>query len=342
MLGEYTLFLDESTDKNKLLIAGAIIKNTEISRLSEEIHEVKKIIWDESFLQSNCPILHCTELNYVYNNRKNPNFKTAKGHYNTLVGKGKEEIKEIYDKVYIKLATILKNFNITTLCCCIDIEKYNDLYSISKQKSLLNDFYDICLQSLLESYTHFLHCNSAGGSIVYESRNGSGSISPKDPDHQMMNTFYRIKVNNQGIQNINTKDVCFRIRNISIEGKPDNNAGLQLADFIAFNYMKLIKTTDTSQQTDFMKRIYLETYNGNFDLKSRDVRSYWGLKLLPIDFEKMDSLLAEKRRLSRSNDHLKNERNSLKKKNELIIKEKRAIQNELAELQQKILQGSTN
>ena len=71
---KYTLFLDESNDKDKglIFVAGFAIPNSQLELFSDYILDIKKLIWDEDYINNNTTILHCTELRTIYNNRRNP------------------------------------------------------------------------------------------------------------------------------------------------------------------------------------------------------------------------------------------------------------------------------
>ena len=49
---EYTLYLDESTseDKNFICVGGFAIKNDDITLLRERMNKIRKIIWDEEYI----------------------------------------------------------------------------------------------------------------------------------------------------------------------------------------------------------------------------------------------------------------------------------------------------
>lgn len=71
---KYTMFLDESSDKDKgiLLVAGFTIPNSQLDLFTNSILDVKRIIWEDDYIKNNTTILHCTELKTIYSNRRNP------------------------------------------------------------------------------------------------------------------------------------------------------------------------------------------------------------------------------------------------------------------------------
>lgn len=112
---KYTLFLDESSDKDKgiLLVAGFAIPNSQLDIFSNSILDVKRIIWEEDYIKDNTTILHCTELKTIYSNRRNPDLYRYinRPEYKLFKKMDHTHIKDIYDKIYIKLCEIIKTFD---------------------------------------------------------------------------------------------------------------------------------------------------------------------------------------------------------------------------------------
>ena len=57
---KYTMFLDESSDKDKgiLLVAGFTIPNSQLDLFTNSILDVKRIIWEDDYIKNNTTILH--------------------------------------------------------------------------------------------------------------------------------------------------------------------------------------------------------------------------------------------------------------------------------------------
>lgn len=155
---EYTLFLDESYDDNTDLfcIAGCIIKNSDLNIVSNKIESIKQLIWTPTEISSLSPILHSTELNIAYKNRNNSQIsRFTNGAYTVFNTKTKEEITDCYQNVYKNFSLLMKNQEITTLCCIIDRKKFRSYYALPNEPRLIDDWYDIAMQEILEAYTHF-------------------------------------------------------------------------------------------------------------------------------------------------------------------------------------------
>ena len=334
MITEYTLFLDESYDDDTevFCIAGCIVKNSDLKKLEDSIRNIKTLIWTEDEIETMCPVLHSTDLNYVYKNRKNDSIRTYKlGAYNVLAQKDHLEIKGIYDKVYDKLSVLMKTQDIVTLCCIIDRKKFKTYYSVPTQPRLLDDWYDIAMQEIIESFTHYLCAVNGIGSVMYEARNNANANQSSSPDNKMFHNFCKIKVNGKGISYITNRTIYDRIRFLDIVTKKEDQVGLQLADFIAFNYIKWFQRQE-KDRTDFMKKIHAASYNGNYALEDYDFRACWGTRILPNDVLRVKRLEDEIKTLKKAYDNLKRDRNKKNRQLEKVKMEKKKVQKEYDEL----------
>lgn len=338
MKDEYVLFLDESEFKTlkNFVIAGFAIKKDNISLLEQGLEEIKRIIWDDEYIKANNPILHCTDLQNVFSNRKTKTPSKLKKEYCDLIKKSKKEIEQIYNQVYGRMAQLLKQTNATVFSCIIKLQPLQNLFYIDETHNgihLIDDKYNIALQKVIENYTHYLYVSDGYGDVVYESRNSSGENSAKSPDIKLINVYHKIQANNKGIVYTNSEIIQSRNRTIITLSKHDNLAGLQLADFVAYNINKLVDCKVKQQITDFMKQIHRISYNGGRSLEEIDQRAFWGMRILPSYFQIQElnesnlSLANSNKALANSNHNIKKERNRLKK----TIEEKEIQINQLEE-----------
>lgn len=318
MKEEYILYLDES-EQNKtenFAIAGLAIKKADIPILDEEISKVKQLIWNDEYIRDNSPILHCSELNKVFSERKKSHHSYHyKKPYIQLTAKTPEEIQRIYEQIYGRLSKIIRKLDITIFSCIIITKQLRELFFLDEThdgRHMIDDKYNIALQKIIENYTHFLNCVDGCGDVIYESRNNIGENSMKSPDIKLINNFHQIHANNRGIMYINNKIIRERNRVFSTSNKSNDIAGLQLADFVAYNILKLSTIIDPNQITDFMKQIHRKSYNGGRLLEEKDQRSFWGMRILP-SYPTIHELTTSKKRLINANANLKKERNALKK-----------------------------
>ena len=87
MKDEYVLYLDESEFKSSktFAIAGIAVKKDDICILEQGLEEIKRLIWDEQYIIDNAPVLHCTELQKVFDNRRTVDILGVKEEYQETV-----------------------------------------------------------------------------------------------------------------------------------------------------------------------------------------------------------------------------------------------------------------
>lgn len=154
--------------------------------------------------------------------------------------------------------------------------------------------------------------NDGYGDVIYESRNTIGENSSKSPDVKLINVYHKIQANNKGIVYTNSTAIQNRNRTIVAYSKNENIAGLQFADFVANNIIKLEGCTNKGQITDFMKQIHRISYNGGHSISEKDQRSFWGMRVLP-SYLRMEKLIQENKTLKNAYDNLKKERKRQKR-----------------------------
>ena len=244
MKDEYVLYLDESEFKRSMTfaIAGIAIKKDNIGLLEKEIAEVKKLIWDEEYITLNNPVLHCTELEKVFVKRNSDDITGIRPEYQELKKRKSEDIEKIYTRVYGKISQALRKSGATVFSCIIKIQQLRALFFLDENHNgihLIDDQYSIALQKIIENFTHYLSVNDGYGDVIYESRNNIGENSAKSPDIKLINVYHKIQANNKGIVYTDSAAVQNRNRTIVTYSKSENIAGLQFADFVAYNIIKL-------------------------------------------------------------------------------------------------------
>lgn len=150
------------------------------------------------------------------------NISGVKEEYQEFIKKSDDEIEKIYYQVYGRIAQLLKKAQVTVFSCIIKIQQLNDLFFLDKGHNgihLIDDKYNIALQKIIESYTHYLSANDGYGDVVYEARNSTGENSAKSPDIKLTNVYHKIQANNKGIVYTDSKVVQSRNRTIVILSK---------------------------------------------------------------------------------------------------------------------------
>ena len=205
--------------------------------------------------------------------------------YRVLANKVNDDIRCIYNRIYQELCLILKHIDITIFCCVINKNNYKYLYD----GKYIDDFYDICIETIIENYIHFLDDNNAVGSIVYEARNSPNRNDSNSLDVKMFNNFCAIKLQNKGMPNLTLKSTCYRLRNFTFQRKSGENLCLSFADFIVYNVSKM-QHIEPENRNEFMKKIYNASYNGNNRIEDKDLRDYFGIRVIPFDIIKFKDL----------------------------------------------------
>ena len=171
-MDEYTLYLDESKNKERtlFLIGGIIIKNSQICTLANAINGAKKCIWSEQYIINNHPALHCVELSTIKDSRNNKKFLSTYFNlhptFSILGQKSSNEIRVVYDNIYNILCKTIKDIDCITIGCLINIEKFKYIYGeITHPKEDL--FFEVAMQEIIENYSHFLYTTKSVGNIVY-------------------------------------------------------------------------------------------------------------------------------------------------------------------------------
>lgn len=321
---EYTLFLDESIseDKNFICVGGFAIKNDDIPLLKEKMEKVRSIIWDENYIKNNNPVLHSTELNVIYKNRANDYLESYITHdeYRIFIGKNSKEIRQVYNSIYQELCLILKLLGITVFSCVINKENYEYLYD----NKHVDDYYHVCLESIVENYIHFLNDCNGVGSIIYEARNNPYRNDSYSPDARMYNTFCAMKLENKGMINLTQKSTLIRLRTFNYQRKSGDNLCLAFADFVIYNISKM-QHIEPNNRTEFMNKIYNSAYNGNYDVLVKDLRDYFGIRILPTDVRLLQRLKAQNKVMKKKIKNQTNNINKLYRKNKKLIEEKEQL-----------------
>ncbi len=263
MSSEYTLYLDESkTVDNIFVIGGFACHIREEKAIEERLSELKKKIW------------------------KNPeNRKTKVFHATDYIKKYPEAFKELID--------IVRDVDGVVFATVIKLDELTELFGAGYQKAsdketfaLVDDPFNIALERIIENYTHFLYYRGGYGKTIYESRNVDNEKWNLSPDFLLKKDYLRVVANNKGIAYINDEALKLCNTNFSVRRKKEDVAGLQIADNIA--YIIARSMTQSLKENIEISKIFDEifdlAYNGNFDVRKKDLRHFYGIKILPEMF----------------------------------------------------------
>lgn len=269
---QYTLYIDESQTHNQyqqqphFCMAGAIINDKEYAIVENELNQLKRNVW------SHCPnpekiILHQKN---IIDASKNKLDISKFPEYMSFRSKGFRK------QFYANLAKIFDCNKIRIVGGSINVEYMEKCYEIKKPQITGNPIqyrnqtnkYLITLQLLLENYCHFLIVNNGKGRIVYE------SISEID-NERICSKFYQIKL--MGSMYITKEAMDNHLLGINFIKKDENNAGLQIADFIPYAFAREhAKFNQLDKDNTLIRKMKYYRYDG----KQKDQNRY-GIKYMP-------------------------------------------------------------
>lgn len=260
-MDEYTLYLDETYtyehngQKSAFAIGGFIVKNSDENIINNDIDNLKRVIWSE-LSDPTSVILHEMDLKDAINKRVPK--KKVKPEYVKF-----RNDKTLAKTLYREVSKIVKKSNIHTIGCVV---KHDDYYN-NFPKGIGNEISLVCMQIILENYTHFLFKNNATGRIVYESRDAM--------DKTMLMRFYQ--VSSIGTMYVRPDAIQQKISQFCFIHKTDNLQCLQLADFMV-NQMARKKSGKKiySNVTDLTNNVLKKSYDGTNGNNER-----YGIKTIP-------------------------------------------------------------
>ena len=222
---EYILFADE-TDKTPLnpnfCLAGYAVKRSIYEeKIVPEINQLKT-----KYFGNSCVVLHYTEM------KKNEDkFEVLKDI-------------TIRSKFWNEFVKIISKYDIIVFGVYYNVSHMKNLY-----KKCATSVYDASFYCLLENYLHFLKSVDGYGSICIESRTFA--------ENSILQDRYYDYLNNGSIYFKNT-DAKNHLANLGFIIKVDNCVGLQLADFIPVQMMRIINGNKDyyAMGKMFQKKIY--------------------------------------------------------------------------------------
>ena len=262
MENEYTLYLDESKSIDNIFVIGGfachISKEEEIER---KLQKLKEKVWKNSKTRAK-KVFHATD--YV---RK-------------------------YPRAFLELIEIVREVKGVIFATVIKLDELTELFGTGYSKSnkisfaLVEDPFNIALEKIIENYTHFLYYKKGFGKTIYESRSVEDEKWMTSPDYMLKKDYLRVISNNKGIVYVNDAALKFCNTNFSVKRKKEDVAGLQIADNIAYVIARSMSHS-LKQIADIDKifdDIFDLAYNGNFDRTKKDLRHFYGIRILPEMF----------------------------------------------------------
>lgn len=264
MMKKYTLYLDESQTKvlNRrtrrrpnphFCMAGIIIEDKDFANLEKSVNQFKRGIWPNE-PSPEAIILHQMKI-----------IQAKKGQLDPA--EFPEYVQFAHNanlkKFYNGLKQVFAQNNITIIGCCISEVALRQQYSISSNKP---DPYLIAIQFIQENYCHFLCANNGRGQIIYESRD---AVS----DERLRDRYYHVKL--MGSMYMSREMMAGRLLGLDFVKKSENNAALQVADFVPFSFARHYGNMKQPKYNIFSTLQY-HRYDGGMGLPDK-----FGVKYMP-------------------------------------------------------------
>lgn len=244
-MSSFTLYLDESKQNDRLpyyTVGGLIIED---SVLDTAVRPAVDAIKMSVFGKLDTPL-------HEYDIRE-----ATKSEYQVF------NDEKIRTKFWSDLNSLFSSFPYFVISVTISTSAYANRY----QNSIKNDEYFVALQLILENFAYFLDKRNSSGNIIIENQNVGKDVMIREHFYSLMN---------QGTLYLTKKSLQNRILGFRICSKPENNPGLQLADFVP-NAMKRLVIGRKQKSPSVATILESKAYDGEVGEKSR-----FGLKL--IDF----------------------------------------------------------
>lgn len=221
----YTLYLDESRTSQSyngtpfFSMAGIVILDNHYPIIQAEVDSLKQKTWGDLPNYKEL-ILHQMNISNAAKSRldftKFPEYRRFKSN-------------SFRKNFYRNLAAIYDCGKLTVIGSSIDetyLEKCFKIYTVTNGNKEFRNLPDeklITLQLLLENYCQFLCQHNGLGRVIYEA---VGDL----PDEALRSRFYNIKL--MGSMYITQEAMSKHLLGIEFIPKTQNNAGLQIADFV--------------------------------------------------------------------------------------------------------------
>lgn len=256
-MDKYHLYLDESethiNGTNRIFcLAGIIVKEDDFNTvLKPRLDNLKQQVFHDLTNPTDY-ILHEKDIRSAQKNKMkniNPEFRRFKqAHYSRML--------------YNELEQIVQSSSCKVIGSCIHMDDLNKHFN----KKIVSQNYLIAFQIILENFCHFLERVNGTGHVFYESRD-------EKPDSIVRMQFNHVKA--MGSMYVNPYAMQRHIREIDFPNKLENNAGLQIADFIPNPFAR--KVLEKKQyKFNIYKTLRLVRYDGGIYKGNR-----FGIKVMP-------------------------------------------------------------
>ena len=262
MENEYTLYLDESKSVDNIFVIGGFACNINKEKeIEDKLNALKDKVWKD-VKDKDTRVFHATD-----------------------------HIKR-YPEVFFDLIEIVKEVQGSVFATVIKLDELAELFGVTygmngkDEFSLVDSPFNIALEKIIENYTHYLFYKGGFGRTIYEARNTEEQKWNVSPDFLLKKDYLRIIASNKGVAYINDNALKLCNTHFSVKKKKEFVAGLQIADNIAYIIARSMSPSlkENENVEKIFDEIFTLAYNGNFDKNKKDLRHFYGIKILPEMF----------------------------------------------------------
>lgn len=259
-MGVYELYLDESTIRNSkgevfCSVAGVVINKDIRVNVRRSLGDLKYRLW-EGTASPKSKIIHLVDANAAYKHRNIRN-------QDMMIFRNGNKIRSLYNGV----GDIFNQYSLPVIGT---VYKKDLIESAYASQLFSKPTYEIAMQLIIENFAHFLIKNNGVGRLILESRNSSRN---KKSDALVQQYFYSILAS--GTLYYPSKVIQDKILDIKFIAKRENDAGLQLADFVPVHFAKNVAGNKMGKPNIYQTLRKLR-YDGGRGKPDR-----YGIKVLP-------------------------------------------------------------
>lgn len=255
----YNLFLDETKfyDNGKYLygIAGLAVESNKVPTMGKMLGKLKADLWAKklTYHQAKNVVLHMSDVR-AGNNKFDENYSIFKSRENVRI-------------LFRGLEEIIKETDMTVFGSMVNLSDLSEQYK-TKSSFYIGD--QMCLESIVNNYTCFLKHHNARGKIIFESR---ANVAGNKSDRMLQKQFYKIITHGTTMYKaLEIQDVISDIRFVK---KQENNAGLQIADFVPTHFM-INFSKKPQHNINIYKTLKKQRYSG-FKTKGQQYSNKFGV-----------------------------------------------------------------
>lgn len=239
----YKMFLDESGDNNLeaidqnypvLSLSGLIFEEKHYKECIDKVNEIKL-----KYFKSTDVILHSYDI------------RKQKGPFVVLRDKRKRQ------DFYEDLNNLFSELSFDIIATVIKKAELKEMYS----KPI--DPYHLSLRFIMERYTIYLNNKNSDGIMIFESRDKHSNALLRQAFIDLSKNGTNLSKN--GTKGITANEIQNRIRGLDFANKINNEAGLQLADLVAYPVATYLLPNRDKRVFEILRPKFVSSDKGEID-----------------------------------------------------------------------------